>query len=58
MTITIDIHNWKRIPQELAATFVLSKLQEQINNGEFAPKMDGNYYNENGIEYSVKVKGN
>jgi hypothetical protein len=57
MTITIDIHNWKHIPQELATTFVLGKLQEQINNGEFAQKMNGNYYNENGIEYSVKVKG-
>lgn len=57
MVVTINIENWKRIPQELAVNFVLGKIQEQINKGEFSEKMNGNHYNENGVEYSVKVKG-
>lgn len=55
--MTINIDNWKHIPQELAVNFVLSKIQDKINNGGFGEHMFGNHYEENGVEYRVQVKG-
>lgn len=57
MVITINIDNWKRIPQELAVNFVLGKIQDKINGGGFDKRMYGNHYDENGVEYRVQVKG-
>lgn len=57
MTITIDIHNWKHKPSNEVVVFVLDKIKEQIDGKVVPNKLSGDYYNENGIEYSVKVKG-
>lgn len=55
-TITINVENWKHVPQELAMIFVLKDIREKIENGEYSTNMSGNYYDLNGIEYSVTIK--
>lgn len=57
MKVTININNWKHIPNEEALKFVLKEVADDVVNGlTIGQSSKANFYELNGVEYIATIE--
>lgn len=58
MTITIEIQNWKQVPEHLAAMHAIKETYKNLANGKInvGGSFTQNDYGFNGIEFTTTIK--